>query len=228
MNGDLIYPILLIISGIVLSVLSIILLDRFFKNIIRFFELYPESKGILKFSLKIISRLTGLIVFLVLLRLALRIIGLDFTTAFVEQMINIAPKYIVALIIVLLGFYLSRLLREKSRTYEFKFKNQLLLFIDFMINMAFIMTAFAYVGINIGVFLEIYKVFLWTIGIIIALVVSMIIGIPLAINLYKKAQNSSRNKKNPRINLDYLQFSPSKDRFVRKAFFYFLFCWHAF
>ena len=196
MNGNLIYPILLIISGILLSVISIILLDRFFKGIIRFFDLYPESKGILKFSLKIISRLTGLIIFLVLLRLALRIIGLDFTTAFVEQMINAAPKYIVALIIVLLGFYLSRMLREKSRAYEFKFKNQLMLFIDFMINMAFIITAFAYVGINIDVFLEIYKVLVWTIGITIALVVSMIIGIPLAIKLYKKTQNSSRiNKK---------------------------------
>jgi hypothetical protein len=198
MNGDLIYPILLIISGILLSVLSIILLDRFFKSIIRFFDLYPESKGILKFSLKIISRLIGLIVFLVLLRLALRIIGLDFTTAFVEQMINIAPKYIIALIIVLLGVYLSRLLREKSRAYEFEFKNQLLLFLDFIINMTFIMTAFAYVGINIGVFLEIYKVFLWTIGIIIALVVSMIIGIPLAINLYKKTQKSSGIKRKTR------------------------------
>ena len=193
MNGDLIYPILLIISGILLSVLSIILLDRFFKSIIRFFDLFPESKGILKFSLKIISRLVGLIVFLVLLRLALRIIGLDFTTTFVEQIINKAPKYIVALIIVLLGFYLSRLLREKSSTYEFKFKNQLLLFIDFMINMTFIMTAFAYVEINIEVFLEIYKVLLWIIGIIIALVVSMIIGIPLAINLYKKSNRKSKN-----------------------------------
>ena len=198
MNGNLIYPILLIISGILLSVISIILLDRFFKGIIRFFDLYPESKGILKVSLKIISRLVGLIVFLVLLRLALKIIGLDFTTAFVEQIINKAPKYIIALIIVLLGVYLSRLLREKSGAYEFEFKNQLLLFLDFMINMTFIMTAFAYVGINIEVFLEIYEVLLWIIGIIIALVVSMIIGIPLATNLYKKTQKHSGIKRKVR------------------------------
>ena len=54
MNGNIIYPSLLIISGVLLSSIVIIVLTRFFNRIIRLFELYPESRGVLNISLKFI------------------------------------------------------------------------------------------------------------------------------------------------------------------------------
>ncbi|MEK6836557.1 MAG: hypothetical protein AABX94_02725, partial [Nanoarchaeota archaeon] len=147
MNGDIIYPSLLIISGILLSTIVIIFLTRFSNRIIKLFELYPESRGILSLSLRMVSWFVGLIIFLLFSRLALRMWGLDFTTKFIEDIISASPKYILALLIILCGFYVSRIVRERSKDYNFEFKNRMFLVIDFIVHMTFIFTALYSIGV---------------------------------------------------------------------------------
>ena len=199
MNGDIIYPSLLIISGVLLSTIIIISLTRFFNKIIKLFELYPESRGVLNLSLKFVSWFAGLIVFLLFARLALRMWGLEFTTKLIEDVIKASPKYILALLIILCGFYISRIIRERSKDYNFEFKNRMLLVIDFIVHMTFIFTALYSIGVNMLFFVEFYKVILWIIGAIVVLVISMTIGIPLGISIYEKMQKekkkSSHSKK---------------------------------
>src|SRR3989344_2141121 len=196
MNGDIIYPSLLIISGVLLASVVIIILTRFFNKVIKLFELYPESRGVLNISLKFISWFAGLIVFLIFSRLALRMWGLDFTTKLIEDVIKASPKYVLALLIILCGFYVSRIVREKSKDYNFEFKNRMLLVIDFIVHMTFVFTALYSIGVNIHFFLEFYKVIIWIIGAIVALVISMTIGIPLGINIYERMKKERRaNKK---------------------------------
>ena len=192
MNGDIIYPSLLIISGVLLSSILIIFLTRFSNRIIRLFELYPESRGVLNISLKFISWFAGIILFLIFSRLALRMWGLEFTTKLIEDTIRVSPKYILALLIILCGFYVSRIIRERSKEYNFEFKNRMLLIIDFIVHMTFIFTALYSIGINMLFFLEFYKVILWIIGAIIALVISMTIGIPIGISIYEKMQKERK------------------------------------
>jgi len=192
MNGNIIYPSLLIISGVLLSSIVIIVLTRFFNRIIRLFELYPESRGVLNISLKFISWFAGLIIFLIFSRLAFRMWGLEFTTKLIEEVIKVSPKYILALLIILCGFYVSRIIRERSKDYNFEFKNRMFLVIDFIIHMTFIFTALYSIGVNMLFFLEFYKVILWIIGAIIVLVTSMTIGIPLGINIYEKMKKEKR------------------------------------
>lgn len=192
MNGDIIYPSLLIISGILLSTIVIIFLTRFFNKIIKLFELYPESRGILSLSLKVVSWFVGIIIFLLFSRLALRMWGLDFTTKIIEDVIRASPKYILALLIILCGFYVSRIVRERSKDYNFEFKNRMLLVVDFIVHMTFIFTALYSIGVNMLFFLEFYKVILWIIGAIVALVISMTIGIPLGISIYEKMQKEKK------------------------------------
>lgn len=192
MNGDIIYPSLLILSGVLLSTLVIIFLTRFFNRIIKLFELYPESRGILNISLKFISWFTGLIVFLIFSRLAFRIWGLEFTTKLIEDVIRASPKYVLALLIILCGFYISRIIRERAKDYNFEFKNRMLLIIDFIVHMTFIFTALYSIGVNMLFFLEFYKVILWIIGAIVVLVISMTIGIPLGISIYEKMKKEER------------------------------------
>lgn len=194
MNGNIIYPSLLIISGILLSTIVIIFLTRFFNRIIKLFELYPESRGILSLSLKVISWFVGIIIFLLFSRLALRMWGLDFTTKFVEDIISASPKYILALLIILCGFYVSRIIRERSKDYNFEFKNRMILIIDFIVHMTFIFTALYSIGVNMLFFLEFYKVILWIIGAIVALIISMTIGIPLGISISEKMKKEKRRK----------------------------------
>ncbi|MFH1211113.1 MAG: hypothetical protein V1645_04335 [archaeon] len=192
MNGDIIYPSLLIILGVLLSSIVIIVLTRFFNRIIRLFELYPESRGVLNISLKFISLFAGLIIFLIFSRWAFRMWGLEFTTKIIEDVINASPKYILALLIILCGFYVSRIIRERSKDYNFEFKNRMLLVIDFIVHMTFIFTALYSIGVNMLFFLEFYKVILWIIGAIVVLVISMTIGIPLGISIYEKMQKERK------------------------------------
>lgn len=192
MNAEIIYPSLLIISGVIVSTAAIIFLTRVFNRFMKFFQLYPESKGILNMSLKFVSWFVGFVVFLVFLRLALRVWNLEFTTKLVEDIIKISPKYIVAILIILCGFYVSRVIRERSKDYDFEFKNMVLLVIDFIVHMTFIFTALYSVGVNVVFFMEFYKVILWVIGTILALVISMTIGIPLGISVYDKMKKEKK------------------------------------
>jgi hypothetical protein len=120
--------------------------------------------------------------------------GLDFTTKFVEDIISASPKYILALLIILCGFYVSRIIRERSKDYNFEFKNRMILIIDFIVHMTFIFTALYSIGVNMLFFLEFYKVILWIIGAIVALIISMTIGIPLGISISEKMKKEKRRK----------------------------------
>jgi len=195
MNTDIVYPSLLIISGVLLSSILIIFLTRFSNRIIKLFELYPESRGILNISLKFISWFAGLILFLIFFRWALQMWGLEFTTKLIESIIKASPKYILALLIILCGFYVSRIIRERSKDYNFEFKNRMFLVIDFIVHMTFIFTALYSLGINMLFFVEFYKVILWIIGAIVALIISMTIGIPLGISIYEKMKKEKKSHK---------------------------------
>ena len=186
MNSDIIFPSLLIISGILVATTIIILLMKSFNRVIKVFQLYPESRVILNMALKLISWFIGIMVFLIFLRWALRIWGLEFTTKLIEDIVKIFPNYILAILIVLSGSYVSRMIKERSRDYNFEFKDKLLLIIDFIIYMTFIFTALATINVNITVFIEFYKITLLIIGIILAFTISIIIGIPLGIGIYEK------------------------------------------
>ena len=195
MNEDILYPTLLIISGIIISTIAIIFLTRLSNKITKLFELYPESRGILSISLKIICWFIGLIIFLIFLRWALIILNREFTKNFVENIITASPNYILAVVIIILGFYVSRLIREKSKDYQFEFKERMLLVMDLIIQMTFIFTALYSIGVNMVFFLEFYKVLLWIIGAIVALVISMTIGIPLGMSIYEKMKKERKHSK---------------------------------
>ena len=195
MNETIIYPVSLIVSGILISTLVIIVLTRFSNRITKFFELYPESRGILGISLKIISWFIGLVIFLIFLRLALIMLNKEFTKNFVENIIIASPKYILAIVIILLGFYASRLIRERSKDHQFEFKERMLLVMDLIIQMTFIFTALYSIGVNMVFFLEFYKVILWIIGAIVALVISMTIGIPLGMSINEKMKEERKHPK---------------------------------
>lgn len=192
MNEEILYPAALIILGILVGTAVIIFLTRTSNYLSKFFQFYPESKGILKISLRGISWFVGIVIFLLFLRLALRMIGLDFTTQFIEQFLSILPRYVTAIIIVLSGAYISRLIRERTKTDNFKFKQHLLLIMDFIVNMTFILTALLHIGMDITVFLELYKVILSVLGLILA----FIVGIPAGFILYHKLckRGGSRKK----------------------------------
>ena len=195
MNENIIYPTLLIISGILISTLVLIFLIRFSNKITKFFELYPESRGILSISLKIVCWFIGLIIFLIFFRWALMILNREFTKNFIENIITASPKYILAVVIITFGFYVSRFIKERSKDYQFEFKERMLLVMDLIIQMTFIFTALYSIGVTIVFFLEFYKILLWIIGAIIALAISMTIGIPLGINIYEQMKKERKHPK---------------------------------
>jgi hypothetical protein len=192
MYEQIIYPALLIIGGILASTIAIIFLTRILNKLIKFFELYPESKGILDISTKIISWFVGAIIFLIFIRWALVFLNKEFTTEIVEEVIKMTPRYIVAILLILAGFYTTRLIKERSKDYKFEFKERVLLVIGFIVHMTFMFTALYTLGVNMTFFLEFYKIILWLIGGIVALIVSMTIGIPLGMSIYERMKKEKK------------------------------------
>lgn len=195
MNEQLIKSSLLIIAGLILAVTTIIFLLRKSNKTLRRFQLYPESKSVLSISLSIISWIVGIVIFLIFLRLSLRIWGLEFTAGIIEGLIVNSPKYIIAIFIIVCGFYVSRIIKERIKDYEFDFKDKILVVVDFIIHMTFVFTAFYTIGLNITFFIEFYKVVLWIIGIIVAMILSISIGIPLGMEIHYKITKERKNKK---------------------------------
>lgn len=195
MNEQIIYPSILIVLGIIVSTTIMVMLNKLFKKVVKLFELYPESKVILTVSFKSIVWFIGLIIFLIFLKIALSTLGIDdFTTKTVEGIILSSPKYLLAIIIVLGGFYVTRVVKERAKEYDFEYKNETLLFIEFIIHMTFIFTALYSLGANILFFVEFYKVILYIAGSIIILVISMSLGIPLGIGIYEKMKKEKKKK----------------------------------
>ena len=191
MNEDIFYPSVLIVAGVLFGTLVIIFLTRISNTLLHFFQFYPESQEILRYSLRFISWFTGIAAFLVFLRLALRMFGLEFTSLLVEQLINILPHYVLAIVIVLSGVYVSRTISERARNSVFEYKPQLLFLVGFIINMTFILTALLQIGVDITVFLELFRVIMWVLGLIVVL----LIGIPLGLMFYHRLtdKDSSHN-----------------------------------
>ncbi len=199
MNDTTLYPLLIAASGIFMAATILIFLTHFSKKVTRMLGFYPESRSILAISLKIISWFLCIIIFFVFLRLALKMLGLEFTKSIVESVIMASPKYILAVVLICLGSYVSRVIRERAKEYTFEAKERMLLILDLIIYMTFIFTAFYLVGIEIVFFLEFYKVILWIVGTIVALVISMTIGIPLGMNIYEKMKKERRTPKKRRM-----------------------------
>ena len=191
MNEDILIPALIITGGAIVSVILYIFLLRFSNKILRMFQLYSESQDILKLSLRLISSFLCIIIFLVFLRKALAMIGLNFTVEFIESIILNSGKYFSAFLVIVGGFYISRMINEKFKGKNIKFKSYLSVLTNLIINTAFILTGLTIVGINIIVFLEIYKIILLT----IAVTLSLIIGIPIGMYVSNKVNNKRRKTK---------------------------------
>ncbi len=191
MNEDILIPALIIAGGAIVSVILYLFLLKSSNKILRMFQLYPESQDILKLSLRFISSFLCIVVFLVFLRKALAIIGLNFTVEFIESIILNSGKYFSAFLVVGGGFYISRMLNEKFKRIDNNFRPYVSFLSILIVNTAFILTGLTIVGINIIVFLEVYKIILLTLGITL----SLIIGIPLGLYLSNKINNKKRKTK---------------------------------
>ncbi len=191
MSEDILIPALIIVGGFIVSVILYLFLLKFSNKILRMFQLYQESQDMLKLSLRIISFFICIVVFLVFLRKALAIIGLNFTVEFIESIILNSGKYFSAFLVVLGGVYLSRIINQKFKGRDVKLRSYIYFLSNLIINTAFILTGLTMVGINIIVFLEVYKIILLTIGIVL----SLAIGIPFGVYISNKINNKPRKTK---------------------------------
>ena len=191
MDEDILIPALIISGGAIVSVVFYLVLLKSSNKILRMFQLYPESQDILKLTLRFISSFLSIILFLVFLRKALAIIGLQFTVELIENVILNSGKYLSALVVVLGGYYISKRINEKVRETDTRFKQHLYFLNNLVVNTAFILTGLTIIGIDIIVFLEVYKIILLTIGITL----SLIIGIPIGVHLSNKVNNKQRRTK---------------------------------
>ena len=191
MNENILIPSFIITGGAIISVLLYIFLRRVSNKIVRMFQLYSESQDILKVSLRLISSFLCIIIFLVFLRKGLAMIGLNFTVEFIENIILNSGRYFSAFLVIVGGFYISKMINEKIKGMNSKFKQYFYFLSNLIVNTAFILTGLTIVGIDITVFVEVYKIILLTMGITL----SLVIGIPLGMYVSNKINNKQRKNR---------------------------------
>ena len=190
MDENYLFSILIFFVGIIITTILLLILQRASNRVLSMFALYAESQDILKISLRLISYFFSIIVFLVFLRLALKQIGLLFTINVIENVILHSGKYFTAFLIIIGGFYLSKKINTKIKASDkaTKFGYYFYFLSHTLVNTAFILTGLLIVGVDISVFLTVYKVILLTIGITLALIV----GIPLGVYFSNRFNGKKR------------------------------------
>ena len=187
--------ILLAILGVICGIVAYLVMNRISKKLIWFFQLYPESQLIINLASKFISGFVSIIIFLLFLRKGLLIAGLDFTSKFIEDTILILPKYLTAVIIIIFGKFAIKIMDNVVEKYDFEYKQEFLAIVNTILLIAFILTAFFMIGINVDIFSEIFKTIVFSLGMMIAL----IIGIPVGLRVYesgKMKEGPHRKKSN--------------------------------
>jgi hypothetical protein len=183
--------IIIITIGFIISFLLYIFLHKLTNNIVRMFQLYAWSQDALKLILRIFSSFVCVIVFLMFLRKALTIIGLVFTVDFIENILLSSGKYFSAFIVIVLGLYLSRRVNDRLKGLNTVFQPYIYFISSLIVNTAFILTGLTIIGVNIIIFLEVYKILLLTIGITL----SLIIGIPMGMYISNKINKKKKTRK---------------------------------
>ena len=186
MNETILIPAFIIAGGAIVSVLLYVFLLRGSNKILRMFQLYSESQDILKLSLRLISSFLCIIIFLVFLRKALAMIGLNFTVEFIENIILNSGRYFSAFLVIVGGVYISKMINEKIKGMNSKFKQYFYFLSNLIVNTAFILTGLTIVGIDITVFVEVYKIILLTMGITLSLIIGIPIGVYVSNKINKK------------------------------------------
>ena len=197
MNEDILIPTVIISGGAFISVILYLFLLKISNKMLRMFQLYPESQDVLKLSLRFISSFICIMIFLIFLRKGLKIIGLDFTVDVIENIILGSGKYFSAFLIVFGGFYISKKINEKIKGINTGVRQYLYFLSNLVINTAFILTALTVVGINITVFVQVYKIILLTLGITLSLIIGIPLGIYFSNKINKKKRKAKVNKKKP-------------------------------
>ena len=194
MNEDILAPLVVLLGGAIISIFLYGFLHRLSNRILRMFQLYPESEDVLKLSLRLISSFFCIIVFLIFLRKSLALLGLVFTTGFVESVILNSGRYFAAFLIVLGGFTVSKTINGKIRGTDTRLKPYFILLSNLIVNTAFILTGLSVVGIDISVFLAVYRVILLVLGITL----SLVIGIPLGVYISNKVNGRQPSRRRRR------------------------------
>lgn len=190
MNDGILNLVLMIILGTVSSVAIYIIINRLSKKIIWFFQLYPESQSIMNIASKFISFFVSIIVFFLFLRIGLMKAGFDFTSKFIESTVLILPRYISAVLVILFGKFAIKILDNIVEKYDFEYKQEFLAIVNTILLVAFVITAFMMIGIDVDVFSSIFNAVILSLGIMIAI----IIGIPIGLRIYDSKKNKHKSK----------------------------------
>jgi hypothetical protein len=89
--------------------------------------------------------------------------------------------------------YISRLIKEKVNTNK-QINPNLIYFSDIIINLTFVLTALATMGIDLSIFKIMYSAIIFSAAIIFALIVGLPIGMSFHKDLEKKQFSKNRKK----------------------------------
>ena len=187
---------LTLLVGIFISIIARFLIKKF-ADILVYPSVRKSSPKNYKKATSMVN-ITALIVQWIIIFIfifqALSVFDIFIFEEIVRISISILPKFVVALFIIVIGLILNAIFSRKILAANFENRALVSKVFGFVFMFAVVLSALEVVNINLTPFMELFKVFLYTIGLTIAIGVGLALGHALKPEL-EAMINDIKNKK---------------------------------
>ncbi len=187
---------LVMIVGAVLAFLFGFLASRYIKKKIEPWlkEKTPEDAIYYIKLLNLLVLVFQAIIILFFFSISARLLNIEIVVYLLDRILNIARSIIIAIIVAIIGFTLAKIVSIKVSNLNFgpnpEYSVLISIFAEFIVLYATVLTILEHFNIKATPFFEIFRMLLYMLGAIIAL----IIGIPIGLSIKKEIDKKQKRK----------------------------------
>lgn len=182
-----------VILGVVLGAAAAILMRKLARasGLVAWAEANPDYEKLVKRSANFIIAFVSVIIVLLFSAEGLKVLELDILSRLLEVLTQSIQRWIVAFVVLIAGVYVAKIAKTKILETPIEYNQHAAVLVQFVLIITFALTALEIGGIPMTAFMELYKVALYTLGIMVALIV----GIPIGLSLGPKVEKATKKKK---------------------------------
>jgi|GEM_PF-6763336 len=145
-------------------------------------------------SVKTISLLLSIFLFLMISSFALKISYTNIFESVLDNIVIFLPRIFVVSLIFIISFIFMKTISNLSKKFDYKYASAFGIFLQSILLIAAILTILEYMGVQATPFLDLFRVVIYTVGLTIALS----LGIAIGFSIQHKMGDIIYNKKHKR------------------------------
>ena len=144
------------------KIIKLFIIEKIFKKDISAYETTTKIS-------KITTEIIQWIIIIVFVNYSLIILNLNFTSNIANYILQKTPKIALFVSILFIGYIISKIVGSFIRKKQVKNKEEISLITEIILNVAFILSAIEYIGIEATALIELYKALIYLTGAFIIL-----------------------------------------------------------